>query len=51
MPQMMPLNWLFLFIMFNLIFLMFNIMNYFQPVPAPLSTKLSIKMNPSSWKW
>nr|QNE86018.1 ATP synthase F0 subunit 8 [Silo nigricornis] len=30
MPQMMPLNWLMLFIMFNLIFMIFMIMNYYN---------------------
>nr|YP_010946651.1 ATP synthase F0 subunit 8 [Margattea bisignata]WGO57369.1 ATP synthase F0 subunit 8 [Margattea bisignata] len=51
MPQMMPLNWLFQFLMFSSIFMMFNIMNYFQPVPTPLSTKISIKPMLISWKW
>nr|YP_010946664.1 ATP synthase F0 subunit 8 [Margattea angusta]WGO57382.1 ATP synthase F0 subunit 8 [Margattea angusta] len=51
MPQMMPLNWLFMFIMFTLVLLLFNIMNYFQPVPTPLSTKLHIKSIMYVWKW
>nr|YP_010947041.1 ATP synthase F0 subunit 8 [Margattea spinifera]WGO57850.1 ATP synthase F0 subunit 8 [Margattea spinifera] len=51
MPQMMPLNWLFLFIIFTLTLLLFNIMNYFQPVPAPLSTSLHIKSIMYTWKW
>nr|YP_010946586.1 ATP synthase F0 subunit 8 [Margattea multipunctata]WGO57304.1 ATP synthase F0 subunit 8 [Margattea multipunctata] len=51
MPQMMPLNWLFLLIFFISIFIMFNIMNYFQPVPAPLSTKLLVNTNSFLWKW
>nr|UOU85048.1 ATP synthase F0 subunit 8 [Silo pallipes] len=30
MPQMMPLNWIFMFIFFNIIFLMFIMMNYYN---------------------
>nr|QNV11615.1 ATP synthase F0 subunit 8 [Potamophylax cingulatus] len=30
MPQMMPLNWIFLYFMFNLIFYLFMINNYFN---------------------
>nr|WIM00451.1 ATP synthase F0 subunit 8 [Graphium agetes] len=29
MPQMMPINWIFLFFFFILIFIIFNIMNYY----------------------
>nr|YP_009499409.1 ATP synthase F0 subunit 8 [Mustilia undulosa]AWT58453.1 ATP synthase F0 subunit 8 [Mustilia undulosa] len=29
MPQMMPINWLIYFIMFIIIFLIFNMMNYY----------------------
>nr|YP_009136707.1 ATP synthase F0 subunit 8 [Zinaida jigongi]AKE07312.1 ATP synthase F0 subunit 8 [Zinaida jigongi] len=29
MPQMMPINWIFSFIMFIWIFIMFNILNYY----------------------
>nr|SPP23449.1 ATP synthase F0 subunit 8 [Graphium androcles] len=55
MPQMMPINWIMLFIFFILIFIMFNIMNYYI---------FSIKYNNNniyyymknlkknlSWKW
>nr|YP_010946573.1 ATP synthase F0 subunit 8 [Margattea concava]WGO57291.1 ATP synthase F0 subunit 8 [Margattea concava] len=51
MPQMMPLSWLLLFLFFTIIFMSFNILNYFQPVPAPLSTKLTVKNFLTSWKW
>nr|YP_010946599.1 ATP synthase F0 subunit 8 [Margattea spinosa]WGO57317.1 ATP synthase F0 subunit 8 [Margattea spinosa] len=51
MPQMMPLNWLFLFMLFMLTLLMFNILNYFQPVPTPLSTMLHMKTTVYMWKW
>nr|UJG45374.1 ATP synthase F0 subunit 8 [Limnephilus germanus] len=30
MPQMMPLNWVFLYLMFNSIFFLFMIINYFN---------------------
>nr|YP_010947002.1 ATP synthase F0 subunit 8 [Margattea limbata]WGO57759.1 ATP synthase F0 subunit 8 [Margattea limbata] len=53
MPQMMPMNWLFQFTFFLLIFMIFVQLNYFHPVPAPLSTILlaKSKVNSSSWKW
>nr|AYN50413.1 ATP synthase F0 subunit 8 [Nanophyes sp. CG271] len=51
MPQMSPLNWLLLFMMFTIIYLLFNIINYFSnlKLPSPKQTyKTSIKFN---WKW
>nr|QYC35484.1 ATP synthase F0 subunit 8 [Cyphonocerus sanguineus klapperichi] len=50
MPQMAPLNWLFLMIAFIMIFLVFNSMNYFsfmyKPKPMTMTIKSSVK-----WKW
>nr|AFP16919.1 ATP synthase F0 subunit 8 [Drilaster sp. BMNH 840462] len=50
MPQMAPLNWFLLLIMFIMIFLIFNSMNYFsfmyKPKPMMTMIKSSIK-----WKW
>nr|YP_010946638.1 ATP synthase F0 subunit 8 [Margattea cuspidata]WGO57356.1 ATP synthase F0 subunit 8 [Margattea cuspidata] len=51
MPQMMPLNWLLQFLLFTLTLLLFNITNYFQPVPTPLSMKISTKTISQLWKW
>nr|ALO77162.1 ATP synthase F0 subunit 8 [Phloiophilus edwardsi] len=51
MPQMMPLNWLMLFIMFTLTFLLLNSMNYYMFNYINKNTdnyKLTIKNN---WKW
>nr|APX39800.1 ATP synthase F0 subunit 8 [Gonioctena aegrota] len=51
MPQMMPLNWLTLFFYFTLIFMMFNIMNYYMflyPIKTSSTNKNYIKFN---WKW
>nr|YP_010713160.1 ATP synthase F0 subunit 8 [Thaumatomyia glabra]WDA94052.1 ATP synthase F0 subunit 8 [Thaumatomyia glabra] len=53
MPQMAPINWLFLFILFSVIFLLFNVMNYYSILPSSpksLSTK-SFKTNSLNWKW
>nr|WRO45250.1 ATP synthase F0 subunit 8 [Majangella moultoni] len=52
MPQMMPLNWLLLFLFFSILLIMFNIANYYMPVnksTSLLPTKLSIKT--LNWKW
>nr|QGX06398.1 ATP synthase F0 subunit 8 [Microperla geei] len=52
MPQMAPISWLLLFIMFSIIFLTFNCMNYFSFLPqAPQTTKKSISQTSLNWKW
>nr|ALO76984.1 ATP synthase F0 subunit 8 [Sternolophus sp. STE01] len=51
MPQMAPMNWIFLFIMFAMIFILFNSMNYFSfkyPIKSYKHKKLLKKIN---WKW
>nr|YP_009545531.1 ATP synthase F0 subunit 8 [Penaeus latisulcatus]AYO45609.1 ATP synthase F0 subunit 8 [Penaeus latisulcatus] len=52
MPQMAPLLWLNLFLMFSATFVMFIILNYFIKVPAKIekspSTPLKTEM---TWKW
>nr|UPX88697.1 ATP synthase F0 subunit 8 [Cychrus caraboides] len=53
MPQMAPMNWLFLYIMFTIIFLIFNFMNYYLYLIKTMSNNLKnnymkIKLN---WKW
>nr|YP_010414752.1 ATP synthase F0 subunit 8 [Hybos grossipes]URT60152.1 ATP synthase F0 subunit 8 [Hybos grossipes] len=53
MPQMAPIGWLNLFILFTIIFILFCIMNYYMFIPAPNTQKLSHKKmsNPMNWKW
>nr|WJW73791.1 ATP synthase F0 subunit 8 [Pseudomicrodon sp.] len=53
MPQMAPMNWLSLFVIFLLTFIMFNILNYFHYFPTNLqSTNLSnMKFKTMNWKW
>nr|YP_009185895.1 ATP synthase F0 subunit 8 [Olophrum piceum]ALO70802.1 ATP synthase F0 subunit 8 [Olophrum piceum] len=51
MPQMAPMNWLMLFIMFTMIFLLFNSLNYFSfkyNMNNNIFKKKTYKMN---WKW
>nr|AFU50248.1 ATP synthase F0 subunit 8 [Vesperus conicicollis] len=51
MPQMAPMNWLTLFIMFILIFLMFNSLNYFvfkYQIKNTLTKTNNFFLN---WKW
>nr|YP_010865906.1 ATP synthase F0 subunit 8 [Neopanorpa lui]WGT92122.1 ATP synthase F0 subunit 8 [Neopanorpa lui] len=53
MPQMAPINWLSLFIMFSIILLLFNMMNYysFSPkLPDPNNIN-SINFKSLNWKW
>nr|YP_010043663.1 ATP synthase F0 subunit 8 [Tinda javana]QPD06984.1 ATP synthase F0 subunit 8 [Tinda javana] len=53
MPQMAPINWLMLFIIFSVTFIMFNVMNYycfFNKIPQ--SSKSEKKTSSSlNWKW
>nr|ASY98442.1 ATP synthase F0 subunit 8 [Hestiasula hoffmanni] len=52
MPQMMPLNWLMLFMFFSILLILFNIMNYYIFI-----NKNSFKIKPKmfmkimTWKW
>nr|ALO70411.1 ATP synthase F0 subunit 8 [Brachygluta helferi] len=52
MPQMAPMNWIFLYFMFSMSFIIFNIMNYYF-----LCYKMNIKnnINPhymmKNWNW
>nr|YP_009646724.1 ATP synthase F0 subunit 8 [Gonioctena intermedia]APM86019.1 ATP synthase F0 subunit 8 [Gonioctena intermedia]AVX29544.1 ATP synthase F0 subunit 8 [Gonioctena intermedia]AVX29557.1 ATP synthase F0 subunit 8 [Gonioctena intermedia] len=51
MPQMMPLNWLTLFLYFTIIFCVFNIINYYMflyPIKISSTQKTTMKFN---WKW
>nr|YP_009092092.1 ATP synthase F0 subunit 8 [Aporia potanini intercostata]AGG35776.1 ATP synthase F0 subunit 8 [Aporia potanini intercostata] len=52
MPQMMPINWMFYFIFFLLIFLLFNIMNYYIFFNINFKYK-NMKLNKKiiNWKW
>nr|AMX22541.1 ATP synthase F0 subunit 8 [Coptotermes acinaciformis raffrayi] len=52
MPQMMPMEWMTLYITFLMTFLMFNIMNYFTQSPN-MTTKITstINVNKMNWKW
>ncbi|YP_009437732.1 ATP synthase F0 subunit 8 (mitochondrion) [Aethina tumida] len=51
MPQMAPLNWLMLFIYFIIIFLMFNVMNYYSFLYKIKSSDIKKNKISYSWKW
>nr|WRO44591.1 ATP synthase F0 subunit 8 [Hypoderma pantholopsum] len=53
MPQMSPISWLSLFIMFTMTFILFNMMNYFCFTPLMPVSKLinKNKMIAMNWKW
>nr|YP_009332324.1 ATP synthase F0 subunit 8 [Eudocima phalonia]API67804.1 ATP synthase F0 subunit 8 [Eudocima phalonia] len=55
MPQMMPINWLISFFFFLMIFLMFNILNYYiYNINNTQKKKIissSFKMKNFNWKW
>nr|AXS66454.1 ATP synthase F0 subunit 8 [Cerambycidae sp. 5 KM-2017] len=51
MPQMAPLNWLILFIFFLSIFLLFNIINYFNINMTPEKKYILKSKTLTNWKW
>nr|AQM39892.1 ATP synthase F0 subunit 8 [Diestramima sp. ZJZ-2017] len=52
MPQMAPISWLFLFIMFSVSLIMFCSINYFISTPnTPSSSDENISKNSLNWKW
>nr|APT41511.1 ATP synthase F0 subunit 8 [Nyssomyia flaviscutellata] len=53
MPQMAPLMWLSLFIFFLMMYLLFNIMNYFSYIITSKNETLnkSLSKSESNWKW
>nr|ANJ70299.1 ATP synthase F0 subunit 8 [Acilius sulcatus] len=52
MPQMAPMNWLFLYIFFSMIFILFNFLNYylFLIYKQELTSKKFFK-SMLNWKW
>nr|QWB85771.1 ATP synthase F0 subunit 8 [Phlyctenosis sp. N135] len=51
MPQMAPINWLILMMMFTTIFVIFNVINYFTfsyKIKMKSTEKTKVKVN---WKW
>nr|QVL29346.1 ATP synthase F0 subunit 8 [Ceratitis querita] len=53
MPQMAPIGWLSLFIIFSLTFILFSMMNYYSSIPQSPKSKISVKnlTNSLNWKW
>nr|ALO70652.1 ATP synthase F0 subunit 8 [Lathrobium brunnipes] len=51
MPQMAPLSWLLLFMLFTLIFLSFNFINYYMFLYKSKNTKTNKNYFKMNWKW
>nr|BDE56962.1 ATPase subunit 8 [Luciola parvula] len=51
MPQMAPLNWLNLFIFFILVFMLFNMMNYFLFIYKKKELEQNKNIKSLYWKW
>nr|YP_010731600.1 ATP synthase F0 subunit 8 [Homoneura picta]WEW51818.1 ATP synthase F0 subunit 8 [Homoneura picta]WGM80964.1 ATP synthase F0 subunit 8 [Homoneura picta] len=53
MPQMAPIGWLSLFVIFSITFILFNVMNYYciLPTSPKLSSQKTISSNSMNWKW
>nr|QRV62638.1 ATP synthase F0 subunit 8 [Stictonectes escheri] len=52
MPQMAPMNWIMLYMMFSIIFIIFNLMNYYIFITEKkiIKTNFFIKKM-LEWKW
>nr|QOL00689.1 ATP synthase F0 subunit 8 [Mongolotettix japonicus]QOL01001.1 ATP synthase F0 subunit 8 [Mongolotettix anomopterus] len=53
MPQMSPIMWFSLFILFSITLILFNQMNFFsfKPNIIKISKKSTTKSNNMNWKW
>nr|YP_009110214.1 ATP synthase F0 subunit 8 [Nomophila noctuella]AIW64976.1 ATP synthase F0 subunit 8 [Nomophila noctuella] len=52
MPQMMPINWILSFFFFIIIFIIFNIMNYYIfDIKSNKTNNFSFKKKNLIWKW
>nr|UPL65782.1 ATPase subunit 8 [Anacestra spiniger] len=51
MPQMAPLWWDILFIYFLMVFLMINMLIYFNKNYKPLTNMMKKSINSMKWKW
>nr|YP_010894940.1 ATP synthase F0 subunit 8 [Phortica variegata]QXG19615.1 ATP synthase F0 subunit 8 [Phortica variegata]QXG19628.1 ATP synthase F0 subunit 8 [Phortica variegata]WJW73453.1 ATP synthase F0 subunit 8 [Phortica variegata] len=53
MPQMAPISWLSLFLIFTVSFILFCILNYYSYIPtSPKSSNLKTSsLNSMNWKW
>nr|UPL65367.1 ATPase subunit 8 [Nithecus jacobaeae] len=51
MPQMSPMWWEILFIMFNMTLIMMNIMIYWQKSPKTSKNLMKMMKNSMNWKW
>nr|YP_009185856.1 ATP synthase F0 subunit 8 [Liogluta microptera]ALO70665.1 ATP synthase F0 subunit 8 [Liogluta microptera] len=51
MPQMAPMNWLSLFLMFIIVFMIFNSLNYFCFLYTPKTMKMEKSTSSINWKW
>nr|YP_010693220.1 ATP synthase F0 subunit 8 [Bactrocera fulvicauda]WCB99012.1 ATP synthase F0 subunit 8 [Bactrocera fulvicauda] len=53
MPQMAPIGWLSLFIIFSITFILFSMMNYYSVIPKTPKTETSKSYSTTSlnWKW
>nr|ALO77034.1 ATP synthase F0 subunit 8 [Cryptocephalus sp. CRY01] len=51
MPQMAPLNWVTLFIMFSIYVMVFSSMNYFFYMKSPLKSIVNNKKTSHNWSW
>nr|YP_009261943.1 ATP synthase F0 subunit 8 [Symplecta hybrida]AMN09059.1 ATP synthase F0 subunit 8 [Symplecta hybrida] len=53
MPQMAPISWLTLFLIFSITLIVFNTLNYFSFFPYIKKNESDKKINssPMNWKW
>nr|YP_010875373.1 ATP synthase F0 subunit 8 [Balta curvirostris]WGW15120.1 ATP synthase F0 subunit 8 [Balta curvirostris] len=51
MPQMMPMSWIILYTLFMIIFMMFNMINYYNIITMKKNESITLKLKVLNWKW
>nr|AWN56386.1 ATP synthase F0 subunit 8 [Selenophorus alternans]AWN56425.1 ATP synthase F0 subunit 8 [Tetracha sp. DPP-2018] len=52
MPQMAPMNWILLYLMFSITFIMINFLNYYIcMMDSPLTQNKIMTQKTLNWKW
>nr|WMQ52325.1 ATP synthase F0 subunit 8 [Ceutorhynchus albosuturalis] len=51
MPQMAPMNWMFLYMLFTIILMLLTINNYFFYMYKPKTNLITKKTKMINWKW
>nr|AML26180.1 ATP synthase F0 subunit 8 [Scolytinae sp. BMNH 1274290] len=51
MPQMAPINWITLYMLFSMLFIMSCILNYYMFMYTPTNKTIQVNKTLLNWKW